>query len=472
MFASLRFPVAPVEETLLPFGADGKVLQSLSLTQEQKDALSVYLCRACPDPSVLEYRSEFAAELLESPDLQALFTDFSALADLPEPPEAMGSQGETVRLRVIARFETFSARFDAFCARLDGVVPESNAAKRCLRFLRSYRDRYEYKELKHKAADLLRTFSFEKGVDCHVGELTGEGTALLLPPRADGLVDGIERLSEEFGCASLPPCTGSERAYTETEAAVLTAVIRADALIARRMEEFFTLYEACGTEDIFRLCEEAAYFTAMNVIYTEGRRAGYPVCRPVLRAPGFYTEIFGLGYPTAQKTVAKADFVTSPLDHVTVVCGPDAIGYLEAVGFAHRAACAGGLVFAERAEISPINRLERDETERLRVEGLTENGLCLCSHLFDAMLPRQEEAAAERVLISLCEKTVRSVLRICSKSNLTALQNCVRDGKIPPCSFLQAGNDRTLEELLLRHRLTADALADEASANGEEKSRE
>ena len=73
------------------------------------------------------------------------------------------------------------------------------------------------------------------------------------------------------------------------------------------------------------------------------------------------------------------------------------------------------------------------------------------------MLPRQEEAALQEVLRRLTESGARSALRICGKSNLTALEKAAEEGIGFPCTLLTAGTDRTLEELLKRHNLTEES---------------
>lgn len=457
MFASLRFPAFAAEELQYDLPADltETLGKSSLLTPEERSLLAEGLCRTCPDPTVLEYRGCFAEELFSSPDLCRVMTDFGALGRmLPDQRPAR----EVDALGTVARFEAFAAAFDAFFATLGEIVPESEGAKRCLRFLKRYGESYEYKELKHKGAELVEAFGFGKGGFFTLGKLCAEGTGRVFPANGgEELFDGVLRVTELFG-GQLPSFPeGAAREYTDTEAAVLTGMIRGNEGLSLRLKEFLELYLACGTEDFLRLAREASFFVAMNKIYAEGVRRGAAVCRPRYRAPGFYSEITGLCYATAEG-IARGDFVATPLNPVTVVCGPDSAAYLNSVAVAHVFASAGGLIFAEGGEISPCDRMERDEKEQIHTEGLNENSLCLCCNLFDMMLPRQEEAAVKEVLLRLCECTVRSVVRICAQSNLSALQKQMEEGALPPCTLLRAGTDRTLEELLKRHHLTADAL--------------
>ncbi len=464
MFASLRFPDGKeYPHTVLSDGTlRDRIPASLGLSETQIDAILRFLPQSCPDPEVLAYRAELAEELLCSPELEKVFQGLTALNNAPSLPTRGGTE-ETDRLQTVVSFEAFSHRFDRVLRSLGSIVPRSNSAKRCFLFCRNYGESFEYKELKTKAAELRRAFGFSYGFSLSVGNpADGEPTAHLRKEQAEpeGVRFAADRVIAEFGGTPLPEPEAPRRPYTDVETAVLTGIIRKDPKLARRLEEFTELYAAAGTEEILRISEEALFFLSLNALYKAGRRAGYALCRPVFREPGFYSEIIGLCYPTAEGSVGKADYIASPLNHITVVCGPDAEGYLNAVGFAHLCASAGGLIFGEEARISPVDRLERDRDERIRTDGLNEDSLCLCGHLFDVMLPRQEEAAVSEVLLRLSDRNTRSVIRICSKSNLSVLQKKAEGKLIPPCTTLQAGTDRTLEELLQRHRLTADKEAD------------
>ncbi len=457
MYASLRFPTAPAEEfeyelteDMLPF------LSKCALSEEEQRAAMRFLRRVCPAEEVLAYRGQVGAELLSSPQLQRVFSD---LARLGRNFPAGIPQREVDQLRTLARFETFAAEFDEFCKTLQGIIPESDGAKRCLRFLKLYEESFEYKELKHKAMDLIHAFGFDDGVALSVGSPNEEGISRLFRnDPSDGIDASVLRVMKEFDITPPQETVPPPRDYTDTEAAVLTGMIRGKSELGRRMEEFFALYTACGTQDILRLCDEAYCFSVMNKIYTQGCAMGYGVCCPTYLPMGFYTELTDLYYPTEQGDCARADYIASPLNHITLVCGPDSEAYLNSVAMAHVFASAGGLVFAESARISPIDRPERDRKEQINITNLNEHSLCLCAHLFDVMLPRQEEAAVSEVIRQLSERTVRSVVRICSKSNLTALEKQMEKGSLPPCTLLQAGTDRTLEDLLKRHNLTAEEL--------------
>ncbi len=459
MFASLRFPdTTPAEEVVLDCQSlfPEELLSEISFTDPQKQALSAYLPRACANPRILSYRGELAAEILNSPPLEEVFSRFCQLYDTSVPDA--GTE-ETKQLQRVARFEEFSAKFDEFYRSLDGIFPQSSGAKRFFRFCKTYGESFEYRELKSKAAELIQAFGFDRGATLTIGNPTEEGTALLSKQTAvNSILQALEGAEAQFGVDFREESSPIPRPYTPIESAVLTGLLRNNTTIVRRMEEFFVLYEKSKTEEMVRLSREAAFFTAMNKIYRRAMENGYPVCLPTLRPPGFYTEIYGLAYPSTEGTVSKSDYTTSPLNHITVVCGPDSAAYLTAVGFAHLCASTGGLVFAERAEIAPINRMERDREEQLHTDGLDENSLCLCGNLFDAMLPRQEDAAVGEVLRCLGSGTARSVVRICAKSNLAALEKQIKETQLPDCTLLQAGTDRTLEELLQKHNLTVQNL--------------
>lgn len=468
MFISLRFPdgseYPEIPLSVAPTGLDD-IIKNLTLSDLQKKTLLHYLPLSCPHPDVLSYRAEFAAEVFSNPDLQRIFRGFSLFSETGA--SVLSSEygtPETDKLQRLTWFETFAKRLDAFRTSLEGISPESAAAKRFFLFLRNYTESFEYLELKTKAAELRRAFAFEYGCTLTVGNPSDpEGVARLrkktTPP--DGVRATADRVLKEFGVDPKPEPNGKPRPYTHTEAAVLTGMIRKDSRLARKLEEFTELYGASGADALMRLSEEALYYISLNEIYRWGHQKGYTVCRPVFRKPGFYGEIFGLNYLDHENTVQKTDYLTSPLNHITVVCGPDGENYLRAVAFAHLCASAGGLIFAEGAEISPVNCLEGDQNERIRTDGLNEAGLCICNRLFDVMLPRQEEAAVSSVIQSLNDRHPRSVIRICSKSNLSVLQKKIDGGRLPPCTLLQLGNDRTLEELLQRHKLTAQCLEED-----------
>lgn len=460
MYASLRFPDVPKgRETPLNPDAFGvpSLLSKIQWVAREKKALLTYLPLACSDPVVLDYRAEFATELFSSEKLQEILSEFCSLHR--DPPAPSGTE-ETERLQTIAHFEAFSERFDEFRKKLDGFSPESDGAKRFVRFCKTYGDSAEYRTLKGKASELLRALNFEKGISLEVGGLTErEGTALLhRDPNPYGVWSLLGQARNFFEDVSLEPMEELSRPYTPVESAVLTGVLRKTIGILPRMEEFFTLYSATETEAFLRLRDEGTFYLAMNRLYREGNQRGYSLCRPRFREEGFYGELLGLNFPSQEEGVGSADYLSSPIAPVTVVCGPDSEAYLWAVGFAHLCASAGCLVFAQKAEISPINRGERDLREQVCVEGLNEHSLCLCANLFDVMLPRQEEAAVKEVIRSLSERSARSVIRICSKSNLSALQKQADAGQISPCTLLQAGTDRTLEDLLQRYNLTAKSL--------------
>jgi len=458
MYASLRFPTAPVAESEFPLPTGiGAVFAPFSLREEEISLLLPWLSRSVDAPEVLEYRSRFAEELYGTPALARAFEDLWTLG-LRIPSEAPEQEADV--LRTVARFEAFASDFDAFRTTLQDLIPESEAGRRAFRFLKRYGESFEYKELKQKACELLRACGFDAGAALAVEDGLGEeGTSHLF--RADNtgsMSDNLFRVMEEFSLVpEETPVPPAER-YTPTEAAILTGVIRGNGELSRRIGEFMTLYRACGTEDLLRLCREAGFFVTANKLYRKGAELGFPLCRPNFRPAGYYTELKGLSFPSQAAAVGRADFLTTPLNHVTVACGPDAEAYLDGVTLAHLMATAGGLVFAEEADLSPVFRLERGEKDQIRTAGLDEHSLCICGHLFDAMLPRQEEAACTEVLRRLCECKVRSAVRICGKSNLTALQKAMERESVPPCTLLSAGTDRTLEDLLKRHNLTAEEL--------------
>ncbi|MBO5248246.1 MAG: hypothetical protein J6B54_02990 [Clostridia bacterium] len=465
MFVSLRYPDGK-EYPEIPL-SHGGILDGIEaiaeLPQARRDALVQLLTHACPDPAVLTYRAELAEELVKSPKLAEIFRDLSELRSIQKQVCPSGETVEIHHLLTVTAFQDFSRQFDRFCDSLSSYVPESAAAKRCFLCCRNYGESFEYKELKVKAAEVIRALGFSYGFTLAVGNPTdGEPTVRLRKEsdEAEGVRRFADRVLAEFGVSrseEKPPC---QRPYTDIEIAVLTGIIRKDPRLARRLEDFTESFAAAGTEEILRLGNEALAFVAANEIYTRGQSAGYSLCRPVFRNTGFYSEITELCYTSQSGDVQRQDFSTSPLNHLTVVCGPDAEAYLNAVGFAHLAASAGGLVFAREAQIAPVTLLERDQKERLSTEHLTEDSLCLCGHMFDAMLPRQEDAAVTEVLLRLAEQNTRSVVRICSKSNLSVLEKKVYGNLLPSCTLLQVGTDRTLEELLQRHRLTEEKEAD------------
>lgn len=461
MYASLLFPAPAEGEVLLGAEVLDGLLAEQGADAEDRRILTEYLGRVSSDPAVLQYRAELGAELAASAPLQKILTAFAALGrDWPVP-----EKGELDGLRRLARFERFSREFDAFCRILSDVIPESEGFRRCFRFLKRYAESYEYKELKCKAAELVEAFGFDKGVCYAVGQPAEEGTARLFRAEdSDGVFARTEALLREFDLPRKDTPAPLTREYTDVEAAVLMGVIRGSTEITRRLEEFFALAEACGTEDLLRLSREAAFYTALNRLYAEGHRRGYSLCVPRFRPMGFYTQIKGLCHPSAEIGVGRTDYQSSPMEPVTVLCGPDSKGFLHAIALAHVIGSFGGLIFAEEAEISPADRIATDRDGQISTEGLNEHSLCLCRNLFDAMLPRQEEAAVSEVIRPLAERAVRSVVRIRSKSNLAALQRMIRENILPPCALTQAGADRTLEDLLKEHSLTAEELEETKNA--------
>lgn len=465
MYASLLFPAAPVAE--LPVSVTGEIgplFAPFSLSKEEVRILSAHLTKTCEFPEVLAYRARFSEELYKTPPLAALLKELAELGKTL-PREIPDQEG--LALRTVARFEHFSDRFDRFRAQLKDLLPESDAARRLFRFLKLYGESYEYKELRHKAGDLLRAFRFEDGL-CLAWEESGKGETsahLFRADREGNMTETLFRVMEEFSLPRPEETPAPAEHYTPGEAAVLTEIIRNRSDLSRRLSEFFDLYRACGTEDLLRLSEEAELYSAFNKLWHKGREMGFSLCRPVYRPLGYFCEIKGLSF-CAQNSdggadgaapAGRADYTATPRNRVTVVCGPDAASYLNALTLAHLSASAGGLVFAESAEISPILRLEQDDRGQLRTAGMDEHSLCVCGRLFDAMLPRQEEAALQEVLRRLTESGARSALRICGKSNLTALEKAAEEGIGFPCTLLTAGTDRTLEELLKRHNLTEES---------------
>lgn len=451
MFVSLRFPDGKeYPETL--FSADA-VRQYLPGPGE--NAAVDFLRRSCPDPTVLRYRSEFAEELATHPQTAEIFRELAELENT-FPAHSSGQTEEAKLLRTVAAFEGFVKAFDGLCASLSTISPKSAAARRCFLFFRNYADGFGYKELKSKAGEIARSLGFSYGFTLEAGRIGDGDTPVLLrkePSETEGVQAFTDRVTAQFGGTPLPDGEPPLREYTDRESAVLTALLRRDPKAAARLKEFAELYAAAGTEDLLRLSREAEGYLAVNEFYTAAKEAGVPLCRPEISEPGYYSEIKGLCYASKEGGFRSFDYEASPMNHVTVVCGPDAKAVVQAVGVAHLCASAGGLTCCDEARISPVSRLERDEKGRLHVENLDEHSLCLCRELFDAMLPRQEEAALHAVLTGLSDRPARTVVRICAKSNLTALQKKIDERLLPPCTLIKAGEDRTLEELLKRHDL-------------------
>lgn len=457
MYASLFFPSPePGEGRILRASTLDLLLQKQGVSAEDRSILTEYLGQISANPEVLEYRARIGAELVASPALQQVLSAFSALS---RDWDGGAPENELDGLRRVAHFERFSHEFDAFCQGLSGIVPESEGLKRCFRFIKRYEESYEYKELKHKAAELLQAFGFERGICYGVGHPDEEGSARLFrADDSDGLYALLRRVEAEFDLPAAEEEAPPPRDYSDTEKAVLLGFMRGSKEIPRRTEEFFALSSTCGTEDLLRLSREAAFYMALNRLYTEGHRRGYSLCRPRFRPMGFYSQIKGLCHPAEEAGVGKTDYQSTPMEPVTVLCGPDGEGYLYAVALAHVLGSFGGLIFAEEGELSPIDRLVLDREGQVSTEGLNEHSLCLCCNLFDAMLPRQEEAAVQEVVRPLTEGAVRAVIRIRNKSNLGALQRLIQENTLRPCTLLQVGCDHTLEDLLKQHSLTAEEL--------------
>ncbi len=449
MFASLFTPredrgMCEILTDSLPFSFPE------GLTEGEKAALKEGLCRTCPDPEVLAYRAEFGEEIAKTPALARAIEELSRLLSSAPLPRTYTETAETEELNTVTEFEEFAPKLDRFCANIGSIAPESAAARRCFLACRTFADSYQYRELKGKAAELRRTFGFETGFTLAPREggwrLTKEST------ETEGVWAWADRLCEEFGAPprkeELPPL----RPYTDTESAVLTGMVRKSPKLRRLLQEFLSLYAAADTENILRLSKEALFFTAMNKIYTAARAKGYPLCRPTFRAPGFYSEITGLAYPTAGGGVGVADYSSTPLSPVTAVCGPDGEGYVLSVAFAHAVASAGGLIFAEETGISPVGRLEFDRNRTFDLASADEHRFCVGLRLFEGMLPRKEEEEAGSLLLALAQDRPRGILLLQHRSNLAVLDRRITEGTLPPCTLLQLGEDKTLEEFMLRRK--------------------
>lgn len=474
MFVSLRYPDATEYRlTELPKDTPELIaaLDSIDATEQERETLLRFLCEGCTEASVLSYRAQFAEELFANDALTQCLEEFATLRELYEKEKSVTrGQTDAEKLRKLTLFESFSQRFDIFAKKLEGIYPESAAAKRFLMFCRTFSEKFEYKELKIKGAELRRRLDLEQGFLLYSEKPAAKSDVLTLrkgPDVSAGVWKSVEEMKRELGAEPPPKAPERFRPYTDLEAAIITGILRKDPKLNRALDEFLRLYEASGTEDLLKLSVEATCFCLLNRLYRNAQAHGYTATRPTFREPGFYTEIFGLQYPSSEGEVCTADYETSPLNHVTVVFGPDSKSYGAAVLFAHRMAAVGGLVFAKKAELSPTEQWSRDENKELKTENLTEHGFCLCRNLFDGMLPRQEDAAVTEVLKQLAGRNVRSVVRICHKSNLSALEKKAEDGIIPPFTPLQAGQDSTLEELLNRHKLTAQHL-EEVAHDGNE----
>ncbi len=448
MFASLLTPPEHRGETFpltefLPFSLP----ETLPLSPRERQALLWGLTQTCPNPEVLAYRAELAEETVNSPELTAALRALSRLGEEPALPKTYTETPETQQLDTVSRFEAFCPKFDGFCTLLTGLSPSGVALRRCFLACRTFADSIQYRELKKKAAELRRAFGFEYGFTLSP---RGEGFRLTKEsaPTPGVWADAL-RLVEEFG-GELPEKTPPPpRPHTDTEAAVLTGILRKTPKLTLLTEEFCALYEASGVDQILRLSREAAFFAPLNEIYLMGRNKGYPLCRPTFRAPGFYSEILGLAYPKADGSMGQEDFRATPLTPITAVWGPNGEGYLNAVAFAHCVASAGGLVFAEEAGISPVGRMGDDKNGPLPEEG-DEHGLVLSYRLGEGMLPRREEETAATAITGLFKTRTRSVLLLSNKSNLAVLQRRGEENTLPPCTVLQLGEDRTLEEFMLR----------------------
>ncbi len=421
-----------------------------TLTDGEKAALREGLCRTCPDPEVLAYRAEFAEELTQNPALAQAMEELSRLLSGDSLPRAYNETAETEQLNTVTNFEEFAPKLDRFCANIASITPESAAARRCFLACRTFADGYQYRELKGKAAELRRALGFETGFTLSPRE---EGLRLVKEgDETEGVWVWADRLCEELGGTSLAEEESPRRPYTDRESAVLTGIVRKNPKIARLLLEFLALYDAADTENILRLSKEALFYTAMNKIYSAARDKGYPLCRPTFRAPGFYSEITGLAYPTADGSVGVADYISTPLSSATAVWGPDGEGYVLSVAFAHAAASAGGLIFAEEAGISPAGSLEFDQNKTFDLPSVDEHRLCVGLRLFEGMFPRQEEETAGELLLALAQDRPRSVLLLQHKSNLAGLDRRITEGTLPPCTLLQLGEDNTLQEFMLRRK--------------------
>lgn len=455
MFASLRFPGNELcrESRLSPGTVPEEIQKILQIPPLQTRILNEYLFLSCPNPAVLEYRAALGEELRSNLPLQKALEAYGTLYLSLEPLTGGGTE-ETALFRSALHFERFSRGFDRFCRILPECSAQSEAGRRFLRYCKAVSESFEYRELRVKAGELIRDFGFQKGFTLTVGSpLAEEGTVRLQRNEAapEGLQPTAEALLRQFGGEISKPNPVS-RPYTETETAVLTGILRREPKLLRRLEEFHGRYGESGLKNLFLLGKEAVYYTLMNRLYQRAEEAGLPLCRPSFRNPGFYSEIRDLAYLPPDEPVGRADFVSTPFAPITVVAGPHGEAYGKAVEFAHIAASAGGLLFAREAEIAPVDRIERDTGGEVNADYLTAESLCIALKCFDTLLPRQEEGAVSTLIKALSNRTTGSLIRICSKSNLTLLQKQTEGGQLPRCTLLLLGKDPSLEELLQRHK--------------------
>lgn len=467
-FVSLRFPDSanyPVW-SLPPDPLLKTRLMEAGIKEENAAQITKHAAQVCPDPNVLSYRAEFAAELFSVPEAEQWFTAFSRFGMKLNPIRKHCHPETKIDLLLLTMFERFTEEFESLTDLSEQVPVESTAARRLFLYCRNLRESVDYREAKIRATEFRQKLGLKYGFSLFAPQ-KAKSVCLMKKEQteSDGIWQKVCRAEEEFGSSGLPYKVPAP-SDPETERNTLCSLLEKDSKLTHAAELFREAYQAAEIDRVLQLSEEAELACGMNTFYRfHSSRNGYTVTRPIFRAPGFYSELFGLNYTSGNGGTAKADFQTSPLNHITVAFGPDAEAYLSAVRIAHLIASAGGLVFAERAEISPINGLYCDQNGTVSFETADEGSLCLCSHLFDTMLPRQEEAAACAVLRQLSGTNARSLVRICGKSNLSVLQKKSEIGILPPCTALQIGTDYTLEELLKRHRLTPQHLESEEEKN-------
>ena len=458
MFASLFFPEAK-NCTEFPISVNPDLFtttfDTLGFTEEERKDFLDRIHRGSDDPAVLTYRAQLQAEIFASAPLREILEAFSRFCALcSRAREYVTGTTPDDALRMLTLFEGLSGLLGAFLKKLDTFVPESAAAKRLWLFCRAYAASFEYRELKTKAADLRRELCMENGYTLNVGDPLAPARTLTLKKDAtpaEGIFALTQRMTESFTGEKEPAEPAPNRPYTEQEAHLIVRYLQADPKRCRKAEEFAALYLASDTDTLLRLGKEAAFYLSADKYYRHFSVQGLPLCVPSFtQEREFFLE--QLQYSTAAG-MGKTDVALDDNVRLGVVFGPDSAAMTDAV---HRAAimgCWGGLIFAHRARIPLLKELREDKNGNLSSKNLDAGCFCICGHLFDTLLPRQEEVAAEAVINRLAATGAYGWLRICSRNNLDSLRRKCSAKDLPACRITEAGTDYTLDDLLKnRHR--------------------
>ncbi len=243
MYTSLLFPQ--------PGRGTGIGDLSQPVTPEQAKSM---LFSAIPT-EVLNYRKEFAEELLSSSPLRDAFR---LCAEIPNIalPKAQPSK-EAAEYEKVTSFLAFATFFDTFCSFISPLIPQSRAAKRCFLTFRNYGESFEYRKRKTVALELIRQLHWDGGYSLF-SQPSGAVRIVKETTLPDGICFALDRAVELLG---RPPEEESlfPKERNNTETALLTGLLRRNESLFRAFRNF-NADEPREYNDLLRIGAEAALY--------------------------------------------------------------------------------------------------------------------------------------------------------------------------------------------------------------------